>query len=654
MIDVKKLGMTGEASASAETETEILQGILNLAKNDSVIYFPAGTYNLTTVAVSGKSLSFVSDENALIVQHADAPVFDLQGGWANRTAVAEVVSEEIDYTAGDNQSTRVSVIVLDADAQEAGYRAGDIVKIYADDVIPGSKPGERQGTARRTGEFVQVLRVEENRLLLSRELRETYTTRIRVAKLNGHTFQLRGLRFDTLDIGDSEGWSREYLSISSCPDLRLSDLSCSRGWGSFIKLAGCLAYRIENITVMNLKNLATQGIYGYGINDFSSEGGIVTSCFFINCRHGYTTNTSALPEGDERIEYYGRTANIIVSDCHGHGCSNAAFDTHDEAWNIHFNNCQAQGAYRGNNAIGVGFSGRGRRIYFNNCTAVKCNIGFASTEAYPESSSDHIFIHCRAIDCTKLAAEMKRIGSGERMRGVRFEHCHLESSGEYVLNFRHSDITMTGTTVRSLNDTGAAAKLINVENAALRIADSRFVFEPRRPDDKPKFFRIVGESSVEAAQIRVHHPGHDVQYIAESPSPNPSPLIMEDVRFRTLPLQDPHNLDHYRISAWGEEDGRSTAYHDLAEPANAFAALEAMRHAADPLVVIDLEPVGNLAIADPPPGFRPMQRLILRNRNRTSGGNGVIALSIEGANVWLVPGDSAELLWTGERWIRVG
>jgi len=651
VIDVKHAGMSGEPSASADSETKILQSIIDNAKDDSVIYFPRGVYNLKTVTVSGKSLSFVSDENALIVQHADAPVFDLYGGWSSVTPVASLQEDEVNFTSGGSQTTRITELELDGDARQAGFRPGDIVKIYSQDVIPGSKPGEREDTARRTGEFAVALRVEGNRVILDRLLREAYKTRVGVAKFSGHTFMLRGLRFDTLDIGDEAGWSKEYLSIRACPDLRISDLSCRRGWGSFIKLVGCFAYRIEGVAAMNLKNMASQGIYGYGINDFSSDGGVVTGCLFVNCRHGFTTNTSALAPGDGRIEYYGRTANIIVSNCHGYACSNSAFDTHDEAWNIQFENCVAQGSYRGNNALGDGFSGRGRHIRFNHCTAVNCNVGFSSTESYPQSSSDHVFFNCKAINSSLLAAEMKRTGSGERMRGVRFEFCHLESSGEYVLNFRHSDIFMTGTTVRSLNATGASAKLINLESAALEISDCRFAIEPERPDDTPKFFRIVGESSVAAARIEVYHPRHAVQRVAESPSANPSPLMMEDVRFRILPTHPPYNLDNYRIGAWAVEDGATTAYREL--KGDAAALLETIRHSADPLAVIDLVPGTIMTVDRLPPGWRPMQRLLLRNRAGAAGG-AIVALSAEGQTVWLLPGDRVELLWNGNEWIRIG
>lgn len=651
MINVKLAGMTGEPSAAAESETAILQSIIDIAKNDSVLYFPEGTYNLNTVTVVGKTLSFVSDRNALIVQHANAPVFDLKGGWEREAAVTGLQTAEIDFTLGGNQPTRVTVLTLDGDAQEAGFRAGDIVKIYADDVIPGSKTGERPGTARRVGEFSQVLRIEENRVMLNRVLRENYTTRIRLTKFNGHRFRLEGLRFDTLDRGDDEGWNREYISIKACPELRISDLHCRRGWGSFIKLVGCFAYRIDNIAVYNLKNRADQGIYGYGVNDFSSHGGFVHRSLFVNCRHGYTTNTSALPAGDDQIEYYGRTAYIVVSDCQGLACSNAAFDTHDDAWNVQFNHCVAQGAYRGNSALGVGFSARGQHIYFHHCTAEGCNVGFSSTEAYPGSSADHVFTDCKALACTALAAEMKRIASGERVRGVRFERCHLESSGEYVLNFRNSDITMNNTSVRSLNDTEASAKLINLESSALHLHDCRFLFEGPRPDDNPKFFRIVGESSVNAAHIRVLHPRHEIERIAESPSANDSPLVMEDLVFRVLPRYAPYNLANYRFAARSTEDGAATAYIKLPITAANSAAISAIGHSADPLIVADLIPGGNVSIADLPPGFQPMQRLILRNR--PDAANAEIVLTIEGQAMQLMPGGRIGLVWNGQEWIRI-
>jgi hypothetical protein len=239
----------------------------------------------------------------------------------------------------------------------------------------------------------------------------------------------------TFDLDSSFGPSSQRRTLLRLQDLYapwLSELLFLRSIGPAIQVCGCFQTKIERTHFRDLPNTADAPSvkqYGYGIEDMSSDQTMVTDCSGHECRHVYTTSTEPTTGAPtvSTLWQYGRTENALVTNCTGMGCSNSAFDTHEEARAIKFVNCRAIGNYRGDASAGAGFSARGFDIGYDGCTTLRCRIGFDI------GTVDGCYLDgCEALECdiygVYINSSESNNSSAYFMRNIRLRGSIFECS----------------------------------------------------------------------------------------------------------------------------------------------------------------------------------------------------------------------------------
>ncbi|WP_077623846.1 hypothetical protein [Sediminibacillus massiliensis] len=473
-----------------------------------IIFPPTETYYLGNVSSEGKSLSVIS-YGARIIQNVNSPVMSFKGGWEETSSISSISETNYDFSGeGSIITDKITLSTTPA------FKKGDVIKVVSDDEIEGAK--QSATGVRRKGEFAVVGAVEGEDVVLTSKLRETYITSPRVSKLKNITFTIEGFKFDSLNSGDSSGWNASYITIKAARDITLNDLQCEKGYGSFVTLTGIYGYSVTDTHIKNLKNDPATGSYGYGINDISCEYGSVNSTLFINCRHGYTTNTNGVEAGSTEIESFGRSANTTVKGF-GHGCSNSAFDTHDEAYNIHFRGCTVYGNYKGKSASGTAFSARGRKIQFTDCVAENCRYAFNIFEGFPNSTKDIFITDCKAFNIVGAAVIVNKTGTGQIVNNVFIKGGYFELlRGSVVFDLADSNGRIEGVKIKCKTNSSYARMIKQtrsdfiVENLTVDLSEYSL--------SGSRIFTTNEGSKMKAKDVKVIYGGGSVHLVAEGDS----------------------------------------------------------------------------------------------------------------------------------------
>lgn len=622
ILNVTEYGVKGLVDTDPAQETAALQNVLNIAPENSVIYFPSGTYNITGVKVEAKSL-FLYGPGATLVQSGNAPILNLIGGWDGPVNVTGIAFVEKNLDANAQNPSMVTVLTVNQPIN--GLMEGDIVRIFSDDLIYGSPPAAADGKAARAGEFGIVIHVEGNEVWLSNTLREkinaegqTYKTNVRLAKLKNTTYQVNGFTCEADPKGDAANWNSELLRLEAVMNPNLTNNKCNNGYDSFIQFVGCFGASVTKCEARDLRNEPAKSQYGYGVNDFSSEGCRVLDCIFINVRHGYTANVSSIVAGSQEISYYGRTAHVNVSHCRAVGCSNSGFDTHDEAYDVVFDHCQASGSYRGNGAVGSGFQIRGKKIVLDHCIVENSEVGFNIYEFYENATSDIYLDHCFARAINTQSLQIKTVGDGNNIPNVHIENCYFESGNSYVTQFRNAEINMINTTFKP---TGNSVKVLYFENTCSFQFNQLTVDLSLVNDDNTRIIKINGgETTVSGTTLDIVQNGTnklrtfiegDANLAQENAQDNNSVEITK-INLARKPLYGPTNIGNYVLQYYGIEDHSSSAILAI-QTSSAEYTLTGLQHVADERVYASINASNDVQIQKIPDGYRPGQILVIQN-----------------------------------------
>jgi hypothetical protein len=400
-----------------------LQAALDSVPEGGTLVVPTGRYRVsTTLWVKGGRSLCLSAYGATLVQTSARSILSIGTEYTEVLAVARV--SEVTPSG----SSPVTQLELPA---SHSWRAGDIVKVVADDPIPGGRPGT-DGRESRIGEFAAIDFTTSTTIRLAGLLRDSYQTNIRVARVPAMTFHLKGGTFTTADerLGTS---NNAVIVLSALREPTVEDTVISNIGGTGLQLISCLGYAVSKIQVSNAPDSPSTNQYGYAVLDNASAHGVVSGGLFTRVRHGYTDDTDRIAAGSNPL-HYGSTFGTTVMDCAAIMTTNSGFDTHHCSRHVSFLNCTTtSGTDRGQGHFG--FQLRGLNHSIVGCDAIGTGGGVqVLNETAGGDSTGHVIDGLRVQDTRGFAVRVALRPAGHPSAGIRQDSVSLSASGVIARN----------------------------------------------------------------------------------------------------------------------------------------------------------------------------------------------------------------------------
>lgn len=400
-------GATGDGVTN---DAPFIQAAINACPDGGTVIVEPGTYVIGTgpLLISGKSIT-LDLTDAVIQQKNDEEAVSFQGTLEPALTASGIT---VVTTSGDETARPAVQITLSAPVT---WQRGDVVKLVADDVLPGSRTdGELPPPANqnRVGQFltVQSLNGPGTVVTLMGTLRDPFTINPRIARLLPITGHLVGGDFQVHPDFVAANFNSGVIQMLNLQNPSIKGTKISRSGSQGIGMGNCYGYTIDSVTINYARNTPGTAL-GYGINDGVSEFGKVANCHFIQTRHAWTTGANAIPPA-ELLSRYGRTYGTIISACTSQGSQHAAFDTHIDADNVTYTGCFATDTI-------FAYNLRGRNHNVFGCSARNVDFGVnMSDEALGHSyghTVDGLTIHSHS----NVAIRIQSRQAGHPQEGVR-------------------------------------------------------------------------------------------------------------------------------------------------------------------------------------------------------------------------------------------
>jgi hypothetical protein len=261
---------------------------------------------------------------------------------------------------------------------------GMLVKVVSDNLVSGA-------TGAFVGEVAYIGAVNGNDVYTTARLRNVYTTNPRLAVYKNNKKVLISnitVRGDpVLNVTEDRKWLGIRVTGVVNP---VFERVVSRDTSLAVLLTqGCVhSLFIGCEFERGLNNITSLGITGYGIKDNNGEYTTVLACHGHDVRHVYTCDvtTSSAPNPFT----YGVPYGGILSDCQGHNCSAAAFDTHPASESYVFNTVRTYNAYQGNNTSFAGIQAWGVRHSIVGCRHEGAGAGIILGTNNPSPGNRHV------------------------------------------------------------------------------------------------------------------------------------------------------------------------------------------------------------------------------------------------------------------------
>jgi hypothetical protein len=250
----------------------------------------------------------------------DDAVLDLSdvGAGSRLLSVAGSLAAPVNLTgAAAAGATSLSV----AAGAEAGFAAGDIVKVTSSDVFD---PGRTNSTH---GELAVLSSTASGILNLRSPLMGAYSTTPQVRKVTTSKLKLRGTG---RIVGGGSGSGHYGIEAKFLQGLRVDGVEFRDCEIKALELWDCIDFEIENIDVQGSNDAGT----GYGVSFVNACAfGRLRGSHFRDCRHATSTNNSSLNAG-------GVPRHVTVEGCVSRDSTGAAFDAHAAAEHMTWNDCE--------------------------------------------------------------------------------------------------------------------------------------------------------------------------------------------------------------------------------------------------------------------------------------------------------------------------
>lgn len=372
-----------------------MQAALDAVSPGGVLFIPPGRYRMGKALVAPPNITISAPHGQAVLVRDGHTDITLRAYGSHSSPIAASGVPTTSAITVNGHTTGITRVNLAS--APTSWKAGDIVKIYSDDAIPGGRRVSGSTSIPRIGEYMRIHEISGRTLTLNGYAFENYKTNIRVVKLDDKTITINGLAFDVSD-GSYADPSAPECTVR-CDSMRaphLINVRVVRAVGIAIQMRSCAGYYIENADVSHAINNAAAGIFGYGIHDVASNDGTIVGGIIRFVRHGYTDKSTESPPNSPYPSFYGRTLFPKLMGVEVVAPSLGAFDTHQESYGVHFDGCIARVS------TGDGFSIRGSGHRISNCTVVGGSVG---VNVFTENSGGVGTGETRDIHVTDLRTE---------------------------------------------------------------------------------------------------------------------------------------------------------------------------------------------------------------------------------------------------------
>lgn len=343
---------TGSVASAPDMGPAIRAAIATVPRG-SIVRLPEGTYCVRTSIALTRGVTFWNHGVNFVVDAA-VPLFTMTGGHGNTYAVASVVESRTALESGDLQW--VQTVTVNATVTES-WKRGDVVRMVANDVIPGGRPGSG-GAESRVGQFFDVLSMSSGggttTIVLQGRLLDPMTTGIRIARLNTEdVFNIVGGTYDRSDAIIAAATVGEMFRADAAYRPSLRDLSIRRNIGPDVVFGGSYGWTVDNLKSNWSLNDSTTS-FGYGVIDNQGAFGTLKDSIIYGARHAYSDDTVRIQSGNTNLAAYGRSYAHRVYGNTAVNCSSSAYDTHHCSQSIQFSDNTAIGGP----AFAMGLRGR--------------------------------------------------------------------------------------------------------------------------------------------------------------------------------------------------------------------------------------------------------------------------------------------------------
>lgn len=383
----------GLAGDGVTDDTVAIQAAIDACPNHGTVIIPDGDYRMDGFLVNNGKSVHVSAYGARFITNTESRIVDFTGAWDATVAVSAASVSSVSEASGWNATVVLTV------AGTMPWQRGDLVKLWADNILPDSTSDipVPPTSAARVGQFFSVYSVATNQVVLMGTMRDPMTTAIKVARLQDITCMWSGGTFNVTDSYVSNDFVSLMFRFSAMHHPVVKDVTIHRAGGAAFSMVSNFGYRLENCEVSWAQNGG--GHYGYGVDDNTSEFGVVDGCRFFQPRHGYTTTASGTNAGQDSPNIHGRTYGTKVINTLVDSSTSSAFDSHAAGSTVTFENCTAVNAR-------FGFTLRGNRHKVLNCVVRDCQSGVRfSTDADAGNSFGHEVDGLRVEGTTDVVLE---------------------------------------------------------------------------------------------------------------------------------------------------------------------------------------------------------------------------------------------------------
>lgn len=356
-------GATGDGVTN---DAPFIQAAINACPDGGTVIVEPGTYVIDSgpLLISGKSIT-LDLTDAIIQQKNDEEAVSFQGTLETALDASGIT---VVTTSGDETARPAVQITLSAPVT---WQRGDVVKLVADDVLPGSRTDGQDpppANQNRVGQFltVQSLNGPGTVVTLMGTLRDPFTVNPRIARMLPITGHLVGGDFQVHPDFVASDFNSGVIQMLSLHNPTIKGTRISRAGSQGIGMGNCYGYTIDGVNIDYARNEPGTAL-GYGINDGVSEFGKVVNCHFTQTRHAFTSGANAIAP-DEVLSRYGRTYGTVVSACTSQGGQHAGFDTHIDADNVTFTGC-----FVVDNIFAYNLRGRNHNVF--GCSAQNVDFG---------------------------------------------------------------------------------------------------------------------------------------------------------------------------------------------------------------------------------------------------------------------------------------
>ncbi len=347
------------------TEYASVQAAVNAASaSGGVVYFPQGTYNLTSqvvVANSGVVLKGAGPSQTIITQGSGTGNILIQG------SEGSAVNLNANATAGDTTLTLTST---------SGLAANDFLSLYSAADWPNTTNSSKQG------EIVRVKSVDSGTVItLWGRIEDSYTTSNTGAVRKLSLLDGIGVFDLTIRNPTPATLALPALNLKWLRSAAIRNCTFDKIDGQGVTTTAVIDSHFDNLRFYDLTDDTANSRFGYGVAFTGpSQNNVASNLMMRGGRHCVTHGGSS-----RGIPRHNRTCNSRAV-----GMTAAAFDTHVESSHNTFSDCEVWGQF--GSSEGYGFSLNGPYS-----TLIGCKGGYLrqSVVAVNDDASNAVILGCQ-------------------------------------------------------------------------------------------------------------------------------------------------------------------------------------------------------------------------------------------------------------------